>query len=122
MAVPFVCDLELLQDHNVPLTRLLVYHLHTAPVPTDGNCTGTLGHIDPTQRGEVSVPLAAPNRKTPNFIPRLLRAIPACLKLAKLAIFLASMVVSPLIRFWHLTRMTSPQLLKDWALSSEIVL
>lgn len=29
-----------------------VYHIHDAPVPADGNCTGTLAHLDPTQRGE----------------------------------------------------------------------
>jgi hypothetical protein len=23
------------------------YHVHVAPVPADGNCTGTLGHLDP---------------------------------------------------------------------------
>lgn len=23
------------------------YHVHTAPVPSDGNCTGTEGHLDP---------------------------------------------------------------------------
>lgn len=32
-----------------------VYHLHAAPVPADGNCTGTLGHVDPFIRGEVSI-------------------------------------------------------------------
>ncbi|CZR50370.1 related to cytosolic Cu/Zn superoxide dismutase [Phialocephala subalpina] len=29
-----------------------VYHIHNKPVPTDGNCTETLGHLDPTDRGE----------------------------------------------------------------------
>jgi hypothetical protein len=28
------------------------WHIHTLPVPEDGNCTGTLGHLDPTNRGE----------------------------------------------------------------------
>ncbi|TKA78496.1 hypothetical protein B0A55_01994 [Friedmanniomyces simplex] len=28
------------------------YHLHTLPVPADGNCSATLGHLDPTDRGE----------------------------------------------------------------------
>ncbi|RPA73070.1 hypothetical protein BJ508DRAFT_366922 [Ascobolus immersus RN42] len=28
------------------------YHLHDAPVPTDGNCNGTLAHLDPYQRGQ----------------------------------------------------------------------
>lgn len=31
-----------------------VYHLHDQPVPDDGNCTSTLGHLDPFVRGEVS--------------------------------------------------------------------
>lgn len=29
-----------------------LYHIHAAPVPEDGNCTGTLGHLDPFIRGE----------------------------------------------------------------------
>lgn len=29
-----------------------VYHVHNMPVPADGNCTSTLGHLDPTNRGE----------------------------------------------------------------------
>ncbi|KAJ4292405.1 Cell surface superoxide dismutase [Cu-Zn] 4 [Kalmusia sp. IMI 367209] len=29
------------------------YHIHALPVPADGNCTGTLGHLDPTNRGEL---------------------------------------------------------------------
>ncbi|KAF2088705.1 Cu,Zn superoxide dismutase-like protein, partial [Saccharata proteae CBS 121410] len=28
------------------------YHIHAAPVPADGNCTGTLAHLDPYIRGE----------------------------------------------------------------------
>ncbi|KAI5808038.1 superoxide dismutase [Peziza echinospora] len=28
------------------------YHVHDAPVPTDGNCTGTLAHLDPFVRGQ----------------------------------------------------------------------
>lgn len=28
------------------------YHIHALPVPDDGNCTATLGHLDPTNRGE----------------------------------------------------------------------
>ncbi|POS87611.1 hypothetical protein EPUL_003061 [Erysiphe pulchra] len=28
------------------------YHVHVDPVPSDGNCTGTLGHLDPYIRGE----------------------------------------------------------------------
>lgn len=35
------------------LTNLIVYHLHAFPVPADGNCNGTLGHVDPFIRGEV---------------------------------------------------------------------
>jgi len=30
-----------------------VYHIHGMPVPADGNCTATLGHLDPTDRGEL---------------------------------------------------------------------
>ncbi|KAI9664427.1 MAG: hypothetical protein M1829_005820 [Trizodia sp. TS-e1964] len=29
-----------------------LYHLHAAPVPADGNCTGTLAHLDPYIRGD----------------------------------------------------------------------
>ena len=29
------------------------YHIHSLPVPEDGNCTATLGHLDPTNRGEL---------------------------------------------------------------------
>lgn len=29
-----------------------LYHLHAFPVPSDGNCTKTLAHLDPYQRGE----------------------------------------------------------------------
>jgi hypothetical protein len=29
-----------------------VYHVHNMPVSADGNCTTTLGHLDPTDRGE----------------------------------------------------------------------
>lgn len=29
-----------------------VYHIHAKAVPADGNCTATLGHLDPTDRGE----------------------------------------------------------------------
>ncbi|KAJ9630324.1 uncharacterized protein PV06_02496 [Exophiala oligosperma] len=28
------------------------YHIHVDPVPKDGNCTGTGGHLDPYDRGE----------------------------------------------------------------------
>jgi len=30
-----------------------VYHIHAAAVPSDGNCTGTGAHLDPTDRGEL---------------------------------------------------------------------
>ncbi|KAE8441299.1 hypothetical protein EG329_005529 [Mollisiaceae sp. DMI_Dod_QoI] len=29
-----------------------VYHIHDMPVSADGNCTATMGHLDPTNRGE----------------------------------------------------------------------
>ncbi|KAG6361920.1 hypothetical protein INS49_010149 [Diaporthe citri] len=29
-----------------------LYHIHTEPVPPDGNCNATLTHLDPFQRGE----------------------------------------------------------------------
>jgi hypothetical protein len=29
-----------------------MYHVHKAPVPADGNCTGTLSHLDPYGRGD----------------------------------------------------------------------
>ncbi|KAH8150133.1 uncharacterized protein LAJ45_05819 [Morchella importuna] len=28
------------------------YHVHDQPVPADGNCNGTLAHLDPYQRGQ----------------------------------------------------------------------
>lgn len=34
------------------LTKSKVYHIHDQPVPENGNCTGTLAHLDPYQRGE----------------------------------------------------------------------
>ncbi|MCJ1364634.1 hypothetical protein MMC16_003748 [Acarospora aff. strigata] len=30
-----------------------MYHIHDQPVPSDGNCTKTLAHQDPTERGEI---------------------------------------------------------------------
>ena len=30
----------------------IVYHIHGMPVSADGNCTATMGHLDPTNRGE----------------------------------------------------------------------
>ncbi|RPA97642.1 Cu,Zn superoxide dismutase-like protein [Choiromyces venosus 120613-1] len=32
------------------------YHIHEQPVPASGNCNGTLGHLDPYQRGQVVDP------------------------------------------------------------------
>lgn len=29
-----------------------IYHIHDQPVPEDGNCTSTLAHLDPYERGE----------------------------------------------------------------------
>jgi hypothetical protein len=29
------------------------WHIHTLPVPANGNCTATMGHLDPTNRGEL---------------------------------------------------------------------
>ncbi|KAL1870498.1 hypothetical protein Daus18300_005186 [Diaporthe australafricana] len=31
-----------------------IYHLHDQPVPADGNCTKTLAHLDPYERGETT--------------------------------------------------------------------
>jgi len=31
-----------------------IYHIHDQPVPADGNCTGTLAHLDPYERGEAT--------------------------------------------------------------------
>lgn len=31
-----------------------IYHLHDQPVPEDGNCTSTLAHLDPYERGETT--------------------------------------------------------------------
>ncbi|KAI1003866.1 hypothetical protein K3495_g4348 [Podosphaera aphanis] len=40
---------------NLPLNAgPLIYHLHVAPVPSDGNCNGALGHLDPFLRGEAT--------------------------------------------------------------------
>ncbi|KAA8570188.1 hypothetical protein MFRU_005g03090 [Monilinia fructicola] len=43
-----------IQFSNLPTSGgPFIYHLHSTPVPTDGNCTGTLGHLDPFLRGEM---------------------------------------------------------------------
>lgn len=36
-----------------PLTATPEYHVHTERVPEDGNCTTTLGHLDPYNRTEI---------------------------------------------------------------------
>ncbi|KAF2093042.1 Cu,Zn superoxide dismutase-like protein, partial [Rhizodiscina lignyota] len=46
--VLFAVDLEGLPMEGGPFP----YHIHDHPVPSDGNCTGTLAHLDPWQRGE----------------------------------------------------------------------
>lgn len=41
--------------HGIPDPSLygpFVYHIHAIAVPADGNCTSTMGHLDPTNRGE----------------------------------------------------------------------
>lgn len=45
-------------DFDITLSGLpaeggpFLYHIHAAAVPPDGNCTGTLAHLDPYMRGE----------------------------------------------------------------------
>ena len=43
---PSVCAFSIFSYE--PLSNLcpLVYHIHDQPVPSDGNCTGTLAHLD----------------------------------------------------------------------------
>ncbi|KAF2731019.1 hypothetical protein EJ04DRAFT_584374 [Polyplosphaeria fusca] len=38
---------------DVALYGPFPYHIHDVRVPADGNCTATLGHLDPTNRGEL---------------------------------------------------------------------
>lgn len=40
---------------RVRLTKYwnIAYHIHVLPVPANGNCTETLGHLDPYKRGEI---------------------------------------------------------------------
>ena len=41
------------QFSNLPKTGVpFTYHIHTLPVPADGNCTAAGGHLDPFQRGD----------------------------------------------------------------------
>ncbi|KAI1450451.1 superoxide dismutase [Annulohypoxylon stygium] len=45
-------------DYSVSFSNLpteggpFIYHIHVAPVPSDGNCTDTLAHLDQMIRGE----------------------------------------------------------------------
>ena len=39
-------------DNECSLMLILVYHIHDQPVPSSGNCTATLAHLDPYIRGE----------------------------------------------------------------------
>ncbi|KAI1470280.1 uncharacterized protein F4812DRAFT_416933 [Daldinia caldariorum] len=45
-------------DYEISFSNLpqeggpFIYHIHVAPVPEDGNCTGTLAHLDQYIRGE----------------------------------------------------------------------
>jgi hypothetical protein len=39
-------------DECASMLTTLVYHIHQEPVPTNGSCAGTGGHLDPYQRGE----------------------------------------------------------------------
>ncbi|KAI2471017.1 superoxide dismutase [Annulohypoxylon bovei var. microspora] len=45
-------------DYEVSFSNLpaeggpFIYHIHVAPVPSDGNCTSTLAHLDQMIRGE----------------------------------------------------------------------
>lgn len=45
------CEPNITCEQNFP-TDKTVYHIHGMPVPADGNCTATMGHLDPTNRGE----------------------------------------------------------------------
>lgn len=48
-AVGFVVEIA-----GLPLTSgPFKYHIHVNPVPADGNCTGTGGHLDPYERTQV---------------------------------------------------------------------
>lgn len=45
-----------LKFSNLPKTGgPFMYHLHVDPVPSNGNCTATLAHLDPTARGEAPI-------------------------------------------------------------------
>ncbi|KAK4239716.1 superoxide dismutase [Achaetomium macrosporum] len=49
--VQFTLKLSNLPKFDEPLP----YHIHVDPVPSDGNCTKTLAHLDPFIRGETPV-------------------------------------------------------------------
>lgn len=54
-AVLSVCEaLRLTLHPNSQLTKTKVYHLHDQPVSPDGNCSATLAHLDPYERGEAT--------------------------------------------------------------------
>jgi hypothetical protein len=57
----FPCLLSSFFYHQLNLTySILVYHIHALPI-TDGNCTTSMGHLDPTNRGELhACEVAAP--------------------------------------------------------------
>lgn len=40
-------------SHRVATNSRAAYHIHDQPVPPDGNCLGTLAHLDPYGRGEM---------------------------------------------------------------------
>ncbi|KAF2145503.1 uncharacterized protein K452DRAFT_206862, partial [Aplosporella prunicola CBS 121167] len=46
--VNFLLSISGLPSEGGPFT----YHIHDKPVPADGNCTGTTGHLDPFGRGD----------------------------------------------------------------------
>jgi hypothetical protein len=49
--VDFTVDLSDLPDQAQ--YGPFAWHIHAMPVPADGNCTATMGHLDPTNRGEL---------------------------------------------------------------------
>lgn len=72
-----------------------IYHIHAKAVPADGNCTATLGHLDPTDRGECKSP-TRPSTPSLKLTPQ--QTTPATLpppQPAKSAISPASTATSP---------------------------
>lgn len=49
MAVDITSGLSKMKDESYS------YHIHTNPIPSDGNCAGALAHLDPLNVGEVTV-------------------------------------------------------------------